>query len=242
MSKLSQTLKVVSGTSTYQVPFYTTTEEASGYGECATANVGGVLCYYPLGLGTAENTGSEVKTPWQVMKGSTKYYVLTDGEYVAVEEVQLYVTDDDVEIIFIYNDTELTDLTNVSFTNSNKQKIVYMDKKLNISTTILNAANNIIIPADSTLYDALKDDSYWTNYISKISFIQSYNTNTAHVGKDISAENYDTLGRNLTIDNNQCILDQYEYTTLNGTTETSNSISYKKYIIPNSSNTIYDVY
>ena len=85
MSKLSQTLKVVSGTSTYQVPFYTTTEEANGYGDYATANVGGVTCYYPLGLGTSTNTGSEVKTPWKIVKSNTTYYVLTEGKVAEPE-------------------------------------------------------------------------------------------------------------------------------------------------------------
>lgn len=79
MSQLSQTMKMVSGTTTYQVPFYTTTGEASGYGEYGTANVGGVTCYYPLGTGTSEATGASVKTPCKVVKNNTTYYMLTSG-------------------------------------------------------------------------------------------------------------------------------------------------------------------
>ena len=79
MSKLSQTMKMVSGSTTYQIPFYTTTGEASGYGAYGTANVGGTTCYYPLGTGASEATGSLVKTPCKVVKGGTTYYMLTNG-------------------------------------------------------------------------------------------------------------------------------------------------------------------
>ena len=79
MSKLSQTMKMVSGSTTYQIPFYTTTGEASGYGAYGTANVGGTTCYYPLGTGASEATGSLVKTPCKVVKSGTTYYMLTNG-------------------------------------------------------------------------------------------------------------------------------------------------------------------
>ena len=79
MSKLSQTMKMVSGSTTYQIPFYTTTGEASGYGAYGTANVGGITCYYPLGTCASAATGSAYKTPCKVIKGSTTYYMLTNG-------------------------------------------------------------------------------------------------------------------------------------------------------------------
>ncbi len=86
MSKLSQTMKMVDGSTTYQVPFYTTTGEASGFGACGAAKVGGVNCYYPLGTGIDEATGSLVKTPCKVIKENTIYYMLTNGT------VQLKIT------------------------------------------------------------------------------------------------------------------------------------------------------
>ena len=79
MSQLSQTMKMVSGQTTYQIPFYTTTGEASGFGECGTANVGGVTCYYPLGQATSIATGSERATPCKVIKNNITYYILTSG-------------------------------------------------------------------------------------------------------------------------------------------------------------------
>ena len=79
MSKLAQTMKMVSGSTTYQIPFYTTQEEANGFGECGKAEVGGVICYYPLGTGMSEATGLSVKTPCKVVKNNTTYYILTEG-------------------------------------------------------------------------------------------------------------------------------------------------------------------
>ena len=79
MSKLSQTMKMVSGSTTYNVPFYTTTGEASAYGTYGTANVGGTTCYYGLGTGADAAHGSGVKTPLKVISGSTTYYMLTKG-------------------------------------------------------------------------------------------------------------------------------------------------------------------
>lgn len=80
MSKLSQTMKMVSGSTTYQIPFYTTTGEASGYGAYGTANVGGTTCYYPLGTCVDALTGSKVKTPQKIIKSGTTYYMLTQGQ------------------------------------------------------------------------------------------------------------------------------------------------------------------
>ena len=79
MSQLSQTMKMVSGQTTYQIPFYTTISEASGFGECGMANVGGVTCYYPLGQATSTATGSECATPCKVIKNNVTYYILTSG-------------------------------------------------------------------------------------------------------------------------------------------------------------------
>lgn len=79
MSKLSQTMKMVSGSTTYNVPFYTTTGEASAYGTYGKAVVGGTTCYYGLGTGTDAAHGSGVKTPLKVISGSTTYYMLTKG-------------------------------------------------------------------------------------------------------------------------------------------------------------------
>lgn len=79
MSKLSTTMKMVSGADTYQVGFYTTTAEASAYGDYGAAEVDGTLCYYGLGTGVDVVHGSGVKTPLQVNKGGTNYYMLTKG-------------------------------------------------------------------------------------------------------------------------------------------------------------------
>ncbi len=79
MSKLSQTMKMVSDSTTYQIPFYTTTGEASGYGAYGMANVGGTTCYYPLGTCVSAETGAEYKTPCKVIKEGTTYYMLTSG-------------------------------------------------------------------------------------------------------------------------------------------------------------------
>lgn len=76
MSKLSQTMKMVSGSTTYTIPFYTTTAEAGAYGTYGNANVGGTECYYCLGTGAAVATGSGIKTPLKVVKSSTTYYML----------------------------------------------------------------------------------------------------------------------------------------------------------------------
>lgn len=79
MSKLSQTMKMVSGSTTYQIPFYTTTGEAGAYETYGTANVGGTTCYYGLGTGADAAHGSGVKTPQKVIKSNTTYYMLTKG-------------------------------------------------------------------------------------------------------------------------------------------------------------------
>ena len=81
MSKLSQTMKMVSGSTTYQVPFFTTTGEAGIYGTYGQANVGGTTCYYGLGTGAAVATGSGIKTPLKVVKSGTTYYMLTMATY-----------------------------------------------------------------------------------------------------------------------------------------------------------------
>ena len=79
MTKLSQTMKMISGSTTYQIPFYTTTGEASAYGDYGGANVGSTACYYPLGTGADAAHGSSVKTPLKVVKSNTTYYMLTKG-------------------------------------------------------------------------------------------------------------------------------------------------------------------
>ena len=83
MSQLSQTMKMISGQTTYQIPFYTTTSEASGFGECGMANVGGVTCYYPLGQATSTATGSAYATPCKVIKNNITYYILTAGSDIS---------------------------------------------------------------------------------------------------------------------------------------------------------------
>ena len=79
MSKLSKELTVKQGETEYKVPFYTTVEEASSFGNFGTAIVDDVVCYYPLGRGKAEETGLAYKTPLMAKKDSIKYYVLTKG-------------------------------------------------------------------------------------------------------------------------------------------------------------------
>jgi len=79
MSQLAQTMKMVYGSDTYQIPFYTTQEEASTYGDCGKAEVGGVICYYPLGQATNESNGLNVKTPCKVIKNNVTNYILTSA-------------------------------------------------------------------------------------------------------------------------------------------------------------------
>ena len=79
MSKLSKSLNVKNGSTIYQVPFYTTTAEASNYGTYGNAKVDGTECYYPLGTGTDIAHGSSVQTPLHVVKNNTIYYALTKG-------------------------------------------------------------------------------------------------------------------------------------------------------------------
>ena len=78
MSKLSTTMKMVSGSTSYQISFYTTTEEASAYGTYGIAEVDGTKCYYGLGTGVDAAHGSEVMTPFKINKNGVNYYMLTE--------------------------------------------------------------------------------------------------------------------------------------------------------------------
>lgn len=109
MSKLSQTMKMVSGSTTYNVGFYTTTSEATAYGTYGTANVGGTTCYYGLGTGASVATGSGVKTPLKVIKGSTTYYMLTKGNAeLATYTLKLAATTNQT-ITLVYKNRNYTD-------------------------------------------------------------------------------------------------------------------------------------
>lgn len=110
MSKLSQTMKMVSGSTTYQIPFYTTTTEAGAYGTYGAANVGGTACYYGFGTGTDVAHGSKVKTPQKVVKGNTTYYMLTKGNAeLATYTLKLNAMTTNQTITLKYKNRNITD-------------------------------------------------------------------------------------------------------------------------------------
>ena len=79
MSKLSKTLSVVKGGTTYKIPFYTTQSEANQYGDCGTVKVDGTTAYYPLGVGSSADTGSGCKSGMTCKKSNQTLYFLTKG-------------------------------------------------------------------------------------------------------------------------------------------------------------------
>lgn len=103
-------MKMVSGSTTYQIPFYTTTTEAGAYGTYGAANVGGTACYYGLGTGTDVAHGSQVKTPQKVVKGSTTYYMLTKGNAeLATYTLKLNAMTTNQTITLKYKNRNITD-------------------------------------------------------------------------------------------------------------------------------------
>lgn len=244
MSELTTKLHIKQNDVIYEVTVYDNAEEATpeGGSYLHVFNPNNNETGY-IGLWPQSETSGGNHSPLSVTKNNTLYWLECIVNNAAIDsEVTNYTEDDNTEIIFVYEDTTLEDLTNISFTNSNKYKTLYMDKKLNISTSILNAANIIIIPADEDLYNSFKEDTYWTNYLEKISFIQSYNTGNKIIGKDISTDSYSTIGDNLIIDNDKCIVNEYMSIAVTGENETIGQTTYKTYAIPNSSETVYDIY
>lgn len=79
MSKLTKTLTVKKGSTTQNIPFYTTINEANQYGDYGTAIVNGVTAYYPLGAADNANTGSSHKIDIGCIKNGKNLYFLTKG-------------------------------------------------------------------------------------------------------------------------------------------------------------------
>lgn len=143
MSKVSQTMKMVSGSTTYQVPFYTTTGEAGAYGTYGTAKVGSTTCYYGLGTGADAAHGSGVKTPLKVVKSGTTYYMLTKGNAeLATYTLKLAATTNQT-ITLKYKNRNATDTgfeTEVTKTSTSSEQSFTVRKGTTWTATVAGAS------------------------------------------------------------------------------------------------------
>ena len=117
-----------------KVTFYTTTEEASQFGNYGPAIVDGLQAYYALGQADVKEHGSEFKTNLKVKKNNILYYMLTQGIKPFYAYTGLYkmsdllpesfqtMTEVDLEVLGSQNQGLLTNLikTDEMFSNCHK--------------------------------------------------------------------------------------------------------------------------
>ena len=257
MSELAQKLHVKQGNTVQEVTLYTTAEEATPEnGSYWQLVYNGTTCYAPLWLKSV--TGGENHTPVSVIKNNIEYWLdcavstqpQENGNNFEVLNIQRFNSED--TIIYVANDNESTilNLNDFSFSMVDSYKIIYLNCNLHIPNRILNDANKIIIPSDEELYNDLLSDSYWSSYINKLDFIKSKYLNVQYpsnyswlmLGEDFTAENVASAGSNLVIEDNVYKTIHIVQENIGSTTETYGDVTYKKYIVPNSSDIIYDVY